>query len=175
MKRTEIDPAKLRLTACSCWQNDLFLLSSGDFAAGAFNVMTIAWGGVGCMWDRPLVLVVVRPTRYTYEFMEKYPDFTLNQFPPEFADKLDYCGSRSGRDVDKIKHCGFTPIGSREVAAPGFEEAQLILECRKIYFDDFDPQRFLADFIHKNYRSKDYHRLYFGQLKAAFGTQKYSG
>jgi flavin reductase (DIM6/NTAB) family NADH-FMN oxidoreductase RutF len=75
--------------------------------------------------------------------------------------------------VNKVKECGLTPVPSREVQAPGFDEAELILECRKIYYSDFDPAHFLADFIEPNYPEKDYHRMYFGWIVSAWGTAQY--
>jgi flavin reductase (DIM6/NTAB) family NADH-FMN oxidoreductase RutF len=175
VKRIEIEPGRLALLPIHCWQEAWFLLASGDFAAGRYNFMTAAWGGLGCMWDRPLAMVVVRPARYTYEFMEKYPEFTLNKFPQAYAEKLEWCGAHSGRKVDKVKHTGLTPEASRRVAAPAFAEAELVLECRKTYWSDFEPARFLADFIAGNYPKKDYHRMYFGEILAVSGTQAYRG
>jgi flavin reductase (DIM6/NTAB) family NADH-FMN oxidoreductase RutF len=125
------------------------------------------------MWKKPMAMVVVRPQRYTYEFMEEYPDFTVCHFPPQRSESLVYCGSHSGRDVDKIEECGLTPIPSTTVGSPGFDEADLILECSKMYFDDLKSEHFLAGFIAENYPAKDYHRLYLGEIKAAFGTGDY--
>jgi flavin reductase (DIM6/NTAB) family NADH-FMN oxidoreductase RutF len=121
-----------------------------------------------------MAMVVVRPQRYTYEFMEEYPDFTVCHFPPEHGESLVYCGSHSGREVDKIEACGLTPIPSTSVGSPGFEEADLILECSKMYFDDITPEHFLAGFIEENYPAKDYHRLYMGEIRSAFGTGNYT-
>jgi flavin reductase (DIM6/NTAB) family NADH-FMN oxidoreductase RutF len=173
VKRTAIDPKRLLLPVVSAWKDRWFLLAAGDLASGSFNVMTVAWGGLGCMWARPLAMIVVRPTRYTYTFFQKYRDFTLSQFPAGFADKLNYIGSHSGRDVDKIRQTGLRPIASERVAAPGFEQAELILECRTMYFSDFDPRHFLADHIEANYPDKDYHRMFFGEILAAFGAARY--
>jgi flavin reductase (DIM6/NTAB) family NADH-FMN oxidoreductase RutF len=173
VKRTAIDPARLHLPAVSAWKDRWFLLAAGDLASGRYNVMTVAWGGLGCMWARPLAMIVVRPTRYTYTFLKEHRDFTLNQLPAGFADKLNYIGSHSGRDVDKIRQTGLTPIACQRVAAPGFEQAELILECRTMYFNDFDPSHFLADYIEGNYPNKDYHRMFLGEILAAFGTSRY--
>jgi flavin reductase (DIM6/NTAB) family NADH-FMN oxidoreductase RutF len=171
----EIDPSDLALRPVHSWESTWFLLASGDLAAGAFNFMTVAWGGLGCMWKRPLAMVVVRPTRYTYEFMEKYPDFTLSRFPAQYEAKLSWCGSHSGRKVDKVKHTGLTPEAGLRVAAPVFAEAELVLECRKTYWSDFEPARFLASYIAGNYPKKDYHRMYFGEIVAASGTPAFRG
>lgn len=175
MDRKPIDPARLRLPAVGAFKDRWFLLAAGDFAAGSWNVMTVAWGGLGCMWKRPLAMIVVRPTRYTYEFLERHDHFTLSQLPAAMADKLNYIGSHSGRQVDKMRQTGLTPLASHKVAAPGFAEAELILECRKTYFDNLEPAHFLAGYIEENYPQKDYHRLYFGEILAAFGTDAYQG
>ena len=82
-------------------------------------------------------------------------------------------GSKSGRDGDKIKASGLTPIRSSKVAAPGFAEAELILECRKMYYDDIDPEHFVDASIQSNYPKKDYHRAYFGEILAAFGMSAF--
>jgi hypothetical protein len=108
------------------------LLTSGDFDAGKFNSMTISWGSMGVMWGRPFAQVVVRPVRYTYQFMETYDTFTLTAFPRQYHKALSLLGTASGRDGDKIAQSGLTPVASSCVAAPGFAEAELVIECRKI-------------------------------------------
>ena len=152
--------------------DEWLLLAAGDFKAGKFNAMTISWGSLGTMWNRPFVQVVVRPTRYTHQFMEGYPSFTLSAYPADYHPALDLLGSKSGRDLDKIKASGLTPSASTRVAAPSFAEAELVIECRKIYFDDLEPGHFMADYIQKMYRN-DFHRIYFGEIVAIQGTEKY--
>jgi flavin reductase (DIM6/NTAB) family NADH-FMN oxidoreductase RutF len=147
------------------WNNQWLLLTSGDYAGGHFNTMTVAWGSFGTMWKKPFAQIVVRPSRYTWEFTEKYDTFTLCAFPERYRPALQLLGSKSGRDSDKIAQSGLTPIASDKVAAPGFDEAELIVECRKIYYDDFKPQNFISDDIEKQYPLKDYHRLYFGEIE----------
>ena len=149
------------------------LLTSGDFAAGQFNTMTVGWGSLGVMWRRPFVQVVVRPTRYTYGFMEQYDTFTLCAFPEAYRQALQILGTKSGRDEDKIAEAGLTPIASTLVPAPGFAEADLIVECRKMYWQDMDPAHFLNSTIEKHYAKKDYHRIYFGEVVAINGTEAY--
>jgi len=148
------------------WHEQWLLLTSGDFAEGRFNTMTVGWGSLGTMWSKPFALVVVRPTRYTYEFMERYDSFTLTAFPEAHRGALELLGTKSGRDGDKIAEAGLTPVASTKVAAPGFAEAELIVECRKNYFDDLDPSHFLDSTIEENYPAKDYHRIYFGEILA---------
>ena len=171
MQRTNIPFDECKLNTLRLF-DDWLLLAAGDFVAKSFNAMTISWGSLGTMWDRPFVQVVVRPTRYTYTFMERSDSFTVMAFPAQYHLALDLLGSRSGRDGDKIAASGLTPTASTRVAAPSFVEAELVLECRKIYFDDFEPAHFLADYIHKKYRN-DYHRVYFGEILAIQGSESY--
>ena len=148
------------------WDKQWLLLTPGDFQSGDYNTMTVAWGSLGIMWNKPFAQVVVRPVRHTFEFMERHPTFTLCAFPAEYKKALRLLGSRSGRDGDKIAAAGLTPMASRTVAAPCFAEASLVLECNKIYWQDFDPDKFLSSQIEKNYPRKDYHRIYFGEIIA---------
>jgi flavin reductase (DIM6/NTAB) family NADH-FMN oxidoreductase RutF len=171
MIRAEIPLAQCNLNALGIFDNWL-LLSAGDFASQQFNAMTISWGSMGTMWNRPFVQVVVRPTRYTYTFMERYPTFTLSAFPSQYREALNFLGSKSGRDGDKIKESGLTPVASGQVAAPSYAEAELVIECKKIYFDDYDPAHFLVDKL-QNFYTNDFHRVYFGEILAIQGTAAY--
>ena len=172
MTRQPIPLTDLVLSPFAAFEEDWFLLAAGSLADGEFNAMTISWGSVGVIWGRPFVQVVVRPTRHTYSFMERFPSFTVSAFAEEHKDALDLLGSRSGRDGDKIKASGLTPVASELVAAPSFAEAQLVLECSKMYFDDIDPGHFLAAHIAPHYNN-DFHRAYFGEILGAFGTDRY--
>jgi len=155
------------------WEPDWFLLTSGDFVSGHYNCMTIGWGSIGVMWGRPFIQVVVRPQRYTYLFMEKYPTFTVCAFPKKYRWALNILGTKSGRDGEKIALAGLTPRASEKVAAPCFTEAELVLECQKIYWSDFDPIHFIDPDIDRNYPQKDYYRSYYGQILLLRGTDKY--
>ncbi len=155
------------------FDNQWFVLTCGDFEKKDFNGMTISWGSLGVMWNKPFAQVVVRPTRYTHAFMEKYPTFTLSAFSEAYRSALNIMGSRSGRDCNKIAEAELTPIQSSVVSAPCYAEAELVIECRKIFFDDFDPSHFIDPGIQKNYPQKDYHRIYFGEVLAIRGVEKY--
>ena len=170
----QVDPKQLTIKFADIWKKQGMLLTSGDFKNGHFNTMTVGWGSLGVMWVKPFVQVVVRPTRFTYEFTEKYDNFTLCAFPKENRKALNLLGTKSGRDGDKIKESGLTPIGSKEVSSPGFAEANLIFECRKIYWDNFTPENFLDPKIDKNYPQKDYHRIYFGEIIAIWGDESFT-
>jgi flavin reductase (DIM6/NTAB) family NADH-FMN oxidoreductase RutF len=174
MTRKPVSFQNLRANVHLIWSKQGMLLTSGDFAADQFNTMTVGWGSLGMMWGRPFVQVVVRPTRYTYQFMERYNTFTLCAFPDEHRQALQLLGTKSGRDGDKIAEVGLTPIAPTQVAAPGFAEADLIVECRKMYWQDMDPAHFLDPAIEKHYAKKDYHRIYFGEVVAINGTEAYA-
>lgn len=155
------------------WSNQWFLLSSGDYAGKHYNTMTVGWGYFGIMWNKPTAVVVVRPTRYTFEFINRYDTFSLCSFDKSYKKDLNLLGSKSGRNGDKIAETGLTPIPSARIDAPAFREAELIIECIKTYWDDFKPERFLDHSIEKNYPNKDYHRMYFGEIVLIRGTKKY--
>ncbi len=174
MDRDEIPVDRLLTRPSHLWLDQWLLLTSGDFGAGDFNTMTVGWGSIGAMWNRPFAQVVVRPTRYTYEFIERYDTFTLCAFPGSAREALKLLGATSGRDGDKIADAALTPIASTLIAAPGFDEAELILECRKIYWDDLEPAHFLDPSIDGSYPEGDYHRIYFGEIVAAFGNLEWS-
>ena len=174
MKRRPISISEFVIQAHSIWSHQWLVLTSGDFESGMFNSMTVGWGSFGVMWNVPFAQVVVRPGRYTYQIMEQYDTFTLCALGKKHRDALKILGSRSGRDVDKISEAGLTPIPSTRIAAPGLAEAQLIMELRKIYWDDLEPGHFLDPSIEKNYPDKDYHRMYFGEILAITGTGSYS-
>jgi len=168
MKREKVEIAKFNENVFALWENRWFLLTGGDFSKGEYNTMTVGWGSIGVVWGVPFVQVFVRPTRYTMQFMDQYPTFTLCAFPKAYRAKLSYLGSVSGKDVDKIAESGLTPTASQIVAAPSFEEADLCIECEKMYWQDLDPQKFLDPKIEKNYSLKDYHRIYYGAVKAIY-------
>lgn len=173
--RAPIPIEELCLRVVDLWANRWMLLAAGDYRAGHFNCMTVAWGSIGQMWDRPFVQVVVRPSRYTYEFMERYPTFTLSAFAQRFRGALELLGSKSGRDGDKIAEAGLTPQASTVVAAPSFAEAELVIECKKNYSDDLEPGHFGNSQIAAFYPRGDYHRLYFGEIMAVTGRPGYRG
>ncbi|MDZ4159574.1 MAG: hypothetical protein U1B80_07275, partial [Anaerolineaceae bacterium] len=139
VERTPIAVEDLLAQPVSLWSRQWLLLSSGDFAAGDYNCMVVGWGALGRMWKRPLALAVVRPTRYTFQFINRYDTFTLCAFPESCRPALDLLGTRSGRDGNKIAAAGLTPVAATQVAAPVFAEAELTLECRKLYWDDVHP------------------------------------
>lgn len=140
---------------------DWMLITAGTLEK--FNMMTASWGAMGHLWDRNICLCFVRPSRYTFKFMEKHRSFTLSFLPPEYRSALEFCGSYSGRDVNKVKKTGLTPVAGF-LDDVYFVEARLVFECRKIAFADLDPKHFLDPAIHEFYEGPDHHRMYVGEI-----------
>lgn len=138
---------------------------------GSWNTMTASWGGFGYLWNMDAAFVFVRPSRHSFGFMEKAEGFTLSFFERKYRKALDLCGSRSGRDTDKAKAAGISPrafsVGG-SAQRVGFEEARLVLSCRKIYSQDLDAKRFIDPGIARNYPKGDVHRLYAGAIEGAW-------
>jgi len=168
-----IDPKDFVVRINDIWKNKWFLLTSGDFNLSHFNTMTVAWGYFGIMWNRPMAVVVVRPVRHTFKFIEQYSSFTLSAFGKKHQRDLLLLGTRSGRDGNKLENTGLTACAAAVVEAPAFEEAELVVECRKVYWDDFKPEHFLDEKIDRNYPKKDYHRMYFGEILRISGSESY--
>ena len=135
--------------------------------------MTISWGGLGIMWSMPVVLVAVRFSRYTFQFMERFDTFTLNAFPEKYRDLLNEFGSHSGREIDKLRSSEITAISSQKIKSPSYLEAELVIECKKIYWNDINPAHFMDERILDKYVKRDYHRFYIGEVVGIFGTPNY--
>ncbi len=133
-----------------------------------YNTMTAAWGGLGVLWHKNVCFTFVRPTRHTYGFTEKYDNFTLSFFEEKHRNILQYCGTHSGRDVDKARETGLTPVSCELPETTAFEEARLVIECKKLYFDDLKPASFLDPEIEDSYPDKDYHRMYVGEIAGVY-------
>ena len=160
MSLTHIKPEDIQQNTFKTIGQDWMLLTAGT--SHSFNTMTVSWGGLGVLWGKPVATVYVRPQRYTYEFMEKDDTFTLSAYPEGMHQALAFCGSKSGRDMDKAAACGLQP--AEDAGGIYFEGAQLVLCCRKLYFQDLDPSHFLDSSIMKNYANHDYHRMYIGEI-----------
>jgi flavin reductase (DIM6/NTAB) family NADH-FMN oxidoreductase RutF len=139
---------------------DWMLITSGR--PERFNTMTASWGGMGVLWERKVCYIFIRPTRYTFEFIERSANFTLSFFDENYRKALLFCGTHSGRNTDKLKGTGLTAI-TRD-GSVYFDEARMVLLCRKVYSQDIDPERFVDQSIKNLYPQKDYHRMYVGEI-----------
>lgn len=159
------DPRELGDNPFRLIGDDWMLVTSGT--QESYNTMTASWGGVGILWNKPVATVYIRPQRYTYAFIEKNELLTLSFFTEKHRKALAFCGAKSGRDCDKAKECGLTPFAVDGSTA--FEQARLVLVCKKLYFDDIKPAHFLDAAIDgANYPGKDYHRMYICEILAAY-------
>lgn len=127
-----------------------------------FNTMTASWGMMGILWNKDVATAFVRPQRYTFEFLEKNDYYTLSFFESKYKKQLSYCGRNSGRNVDKIKETGLTPIFDEQ--APYFKEASTVFICKKIYGQFISLEGFIDIDLDKNYENKDYHKMYVGEI-----------
>ncbi|MEN8209083.1 MAG: flavin reductase [Candidatus Fermentibacteria bacterium] len=159
----EIKPDDISDSVFKLIAEDWFLLTAGSPADG-YNTMTASWGGLGQLWHKRAAFVFVRPQRHTWKFMENNELFTMSFFSEAYRDALKYCGSHSGRDTDKALETGLTPF-EPSAGTAAFEQAALILVCRKLYFQDFKPERFLDNEIDSLYPEKGYHRMYIGEIE----------
>ena len=159
-----IEPKDLDLNVFSAIGERWMLITAGT--AGECNTMTASWGGLGVIWGGPSAICYIRPQRYTKEFVDREEYFTLAFFGEEYRPALSLCGSKSGRDVDKVKECGFT-VKSAACGAPYFEEAGVVLVCRKRFAQDMDPENMPREIKDKWYPQRDYHTLYIGEIVEA--------
>jgi flavin reductase (DIM6/NTAB) family NADH-FMN oxidoreductase RutF len=174
MERLSIPVDEYTFKPFKVFDKQWFLLTCGDFTKKRFNAMTISWGSLGVIWDKPFFQAVVRPSRYTFEFMNQYDTFTLCAFDIQYKSALNLLGSRSGREGDKIAESGLSPIASKKVAAPSFAEASLVFECKKMYWQDIDPAHFLVSDILMKYPKPDFHRAFFGEILAIEGCKEFA-
>lgn len=159
-KFIEIDPLEIEGNVFRMIGRDWMLISAGQ--PDGFNTMTASWGGLGCIWNANTAAALVRPSRYTYEFMERERYFSLSFLDNGYRRALQMCGSTSGRNTNKVADAGLTPCF--DAPAPYFAQAQLVLICRKLYTSDIDPEYFLDPTIQAHYKDGDYHRLYLGEI-----------
>ncbi len=127
-----------------------------------FNTMTISWGGLGTIWNKPVATVYVRESRYTHQYMDREEYFTVSFYPEACRKVLGVLGSKSGRDMDKIHESGLTPRKAGESVS--FEEAEVTLVCRKLFMQRMDIDRLPEDIAKSLYADQDAHDLYIGEV-----------
>ena len=144
------------------------LLLAAASPLGRANVMTIGWANFGIVWNRPVCMVMVRPTRYTYALIEESGAFTVNVPASGMEDVLDFCGNNSGRDVDKIKTLGLAFSPTKSVHSISLNDCSLTYECRVVGRCDILPDMLAGDVLFNHYtggtREANYHRLYLGEI-----------
>ena len=170
MQRSEIALNELVFQPFTGFRPDGALLLAGNEKEA--NTMTVSWGTFGIMWESPIIMVMVRPQRHTWDFIKKSGDFTLNFLPSGSGETLAVCGSQSGRDIDKFETCNLTKEKSERIASPSLAEAELVFECKTIYEDQIKQEHFFDRRPLTFYRN-DFHGLFYGQVMRVTGTDRY--
>lgn len=131
---------------------------------GKVNTMTASWGGIGILWNKPVAYIFIRPQRYTKEFVDANNKLSLTVLNESFRKQLNYLGTVSGRDEDKIQKANLSLQYEDEV--PFFEQGELVLICRKLYAQELKKECFLDSSVEtQNYPQKDYHTMYVCQIE----------
>ena len=156
-----IDPSAIADNAFKLIGKDWALVTSGS--RESFNTMTVSWGGVGIMWNKPVTFTFIRPQRYTFGFLEKNGFFTMSFFDESYRKALQICGTKSGRDTDKVAETGLTPAFTGD-GVPYFEEARLVLVYKKLYAQDLNEDSIVEEAVKGNYNGSDYHRMYVSEI-----------
>ncbi len=162
----EIDLLKTDINPFRSIGSDWCLITSGD--KRTFNTMTASWGGMGIMWNKNVATIVIRPQRYTMEFLKKNDKFTISFFDEKDKGILKYCGANSGRDVDKVASTGLIPFEIDN--AVSFQQAKTVLVCKKLYAQSLDPDCFIDKSLLSNYANNDYHVAIVGEILQAINN-----
>lgn len=161
----EVNYKDLKFNPFSLIGDEWMLATAGNEQDGC-NTMTVSWGGMGCLWwhNNPVATIYIRPSRYTKEFIDKEDHFTLCVMDKSFKKQMAYLGSVSGRDKDKIKKAGLTPVYADNTTY--FAEAKLVLVCKKLYAQTLEERDFCyQETIDKNYPQRDFHTMYIGKIE----------
>lgn len=161
----KINIKELDKNAVSLFDDKWCLITAGT--KESYNTMTASWGAMGELWNKDVCFAFIRPQRYTYEFTEREELFTLSFFGEEYRKALSFCGTKSGRDYDKAKETGLTPV---EIdGSMTFAESEIVIVLKKVAIQDINPEGFLDGAIdEKCYPAKDYHRMYIGEVVACY-------
>lgn len=144
-------------------------LSKGVFfttkANGKVNTMTIAWGGVNIIWSKQVFVAYVRYSRDSYEMLNNTNEFTVNvPLKGQLKKELGYCGTKSGRDYDKIHDCNLTLIQGRKIDTPVIKECDLHFECKVIYRQAMEPSSIPEIVKKRYYTNNDFHCILYGEI-----------
>ncbi len=141
--------------------NKWMLISATE--GNTIGTMTASWGGLGVLWNRNVAFAFIRPQRHTIEMVDASDCFTLSFFDEKYRSALGICGKLSGRNTDKIAEAGLTPH-KLDDAAVTFEQARMVLVCKKIYKSRIDPAGFIDPTVNGFYPDKDYHYVFAGEI-----------
>ena len=136
------------------------------------NTMTIAWGGVSFVWNKPIFVAYVRYSRDTYEMLKNTEEFTVNiPITKDLRKELGFCGTKSGRDYDKIKECNLTLHEGRTLHTPVIADCEMHYECKVIYQQSMEPNNLDPDILKRYYANNDFHVIFYGEIKDSYIIQ----
>ena len=162
-KGKEIAPDEWEKNLFSAIGKDWMLITAAD-EAGRINTMTASWGCFGVLWNKPVAICFIRPQRYTLPFVERAERFTMTFLREGYRDALTVCGTKSGRDCDKIAEAGLHPVPF--AGSFTFEEAQTVIVGRKLYAGDLKSEGFLDPTIPAvHYKRNDFHRIFVAEIE----------
>lgn len=157
----EINPNEITGSLFDKISKQWMLISAGTPEKS--NTMTASWGGLGVLWFANVATVYIRHSRYTLGFVEEQDYYTLTFLKDGNREALNICGSKSGREMDKMHQAGLTPVFVD--GQPTFEEAEYVLICKKLYADDIKEENFMdPETVKKSYPQGDYHRMFIGEI-----------
>ncbi len=167
----KIEPKTIAGNLIKLIADDWMLITAGN--EEKFNTMTANWGGVGYLWNRPVAFIFIRPQRYTFDFVEKYENFTLTFFNEKYRNALNICGTKSGRDCNKVAEASLTPCFT-ESGIPAFTEAGLVIECKKLYAGMLSEECFIEKHIYNTVYRKmgDVHKLYIAEMTSVWTKER---
>ncbi|MCQ2226248.1 MAG: flavin reductase family protein [Paludibacteraceae bacterium] len=145
------------------------LITAGD--STSYNTMTASWGGLGWLWNKPVAFIFVRPERYTHDFIEKNDRLSLSFFSEDYKPALQICGTKSGRDGDKVKEAGLSPK-SLESGVMTFDEARMVLDCKKLFKTEMTDSAFIdKELLARWYNEKPgggLHTIYVVEIESVY-------
>jgi len=174
MSKIEVPFMKFAELTAKTMMSDGLLLCSLD-KTGRPNAMAIGWGTIGAVWGKAMFIVLVRPSRYTYQCIEATGDFTVNVGDSALREIVMYCGTASGRDVDKFKEKSLTAVKGSKVKSPTIKECIINYECKVVHKNDVIPERLTDEIKESAYPMNDFHRVYFGEILAAYADEDIAG
>ena len=169
MKKTKIGTFDAVAETMKCLSGPGALLVAG---AEPVNPMTIGWGEIGIVWGRPVFVVLVRPSRFTHSLMEKAAGFSVNVAPESLGEACMLCGTRSGRDIDKVAEAGLTIEKGLALDVPTIAECPIHYECRIIHRNEVDPATLSPEVKASAYAGGDFHTVYRGEIAGVFGRER---
>jgi len=157
----QVEPERIPGNIIKMLSEDWMLITAGN--DDEFNMMTASWGGLGNMFGKPVMFCFINPARHTYSLMEKYDTYTLTFYTETYRSALEYAGSHSGKDTDKVEGSGLTPI-TMPSGSKAFEEAWMIIECRKLVAQPLSQDVITNEEERKKWDGREVSKMYVGEI-----------